>query len=193
MALGVRQHRRGGRSALAVLVAVVFLAIVGASAGYAIGRARLASAATAGPPGSTPGPVRPGTTTTAPASSGRACLPETEAAAKQKFGSPGGLVQILYIGTARAEVWICKDSVGTLFYQGHRKSAAESAGGPRETLVDLSNALLLNDVNLDNSGRYVATNHTSSGTTRYYVSTTELVINTEGQPTETQAVTYHVP
>jgi hypothetical protein len=81
----------------------------------------------------------------------------------------GQLTQLLYLHTAQSEVWICADSTGTLFYQGH-------AGQPGEDLVEGVNALFLTDVKRENGNGYVATNTDGQGqTTKYHVTATQLV------------------
>ncbi len=187
---------------------MLFLAVIGASTGYVLGRVKLQKTSTEASGGGTPS-TGPGTqgpsddrTTATPTSTAQGCLAETEAAVKQKFGSPGGLVQLLYISTKGtgssgqaigSEVWICKDSRGTLFYQGHRRSAAELAGAAREKLVDLDNALLLAEVKSNGSTGYVATNRDGSNITTYRVSTTVLVIEFPDGRSSTENVIAHEP
>jgi hypothetical protein len=84
-------------------------------------------------------------------------------------------------------VWICKDTGGRLWYQGHVRSPEEKAGGSRGPLVEGSNALFLSTVEPEGEG-YVATNTSRDGTTKYHVSVKELLIEFSRGGTERQQV-----
>lgn len=93
-------------------------------------------------------------------------------------GASGDLSVVFYLYTGTSEVWICADSHDRLFYQGHR------IGSAGEALVEGSNALFLTDVVRDGE-RYVATNTSGGHSTRYCVSRNELVVeNASGTQTE---------
>ena len=79
--------------------------------------------------------------------------------------------------TANSEAWICRDSTGGLWYQGHRK------GG---NIDSDQYGILLPDVEDAGNGTYVATNHTSEGVWKYLVSAKGLTIvdPTHTRPTE---------
>jgi hypothetical protein len=221
MAAPTEPSGRAGTKVFAALLAIFFLAVIGASAGYILGlRAKRAErhvaqqqqqptpeapttptgptdTATTGNPGGgkpTATATRTSTPTASTPPTGR-CLAETERDAKRKFGSPGGLAQVFYINTDLSEVWICRDSDGVLFYQGHKKSSSERNGGIRPPLRDLDNSLLLKTVASDGSGGYVAENYDSASgkTTRYLVSVVRLVIEYPDGRRETQPVTRHAP
>jgi hypothetical protein len=203
MSLSDRPAGNPARVALVVLLAAVFLAVIGASVGYIVAQAhRTTTGASRGGGGdnggdnggtgnggnnnnggTTPSTGGGGSTTTVR----RACLDVTEKAAKDR-GSPGGLVQLLYIDTALSEVWICRDSGGKLWYQGHRKSQAERNGGTREPFVEGENSLFLGTVERRGQTSYVATNVTDTGTTRYLVSEQELVIDNGAENQQHQQV-----
>jgi hypothetical protein len=176
-----------------LVLAVVFLAIIGGSVGVIMGltggrggeagsgppdTGSSASTATAGP--ATPSDS-PGRTTAPPTSApaGRRCLAHTERLAGRE------LAQVLYVrarnGARRIEVWICQDAGGKLYYQGH-----EGTPDDRE-LVEGSDALFLRDVTERPDG-YEAVNTTSRGQTRYRVSAAKVAVGS----TEF-TVTYHEP
>jgi hypothetical protein len=149
-----------------------------------------ASGATTGPPtrtGGATGPTTHGPTSTgptvtsspAPPTSPTEC-PEVTRQAATAAGSPGGLVVVLYIKTssgggsgAGSEVWICQDSAHAFWYQGHRLP------GPL-TAATSSTSLFLGTVEQTGELEFTATNVTSKGTTRYFISPTELVIENNG-------------
>jgi hypothetical protein len=163
-----------------VLVAALFLAVIGGSVGLVLGlrdRAgnqntrglNIGSGQTSSPTqggGQTPSPTdTPGSSASASAS---ACPQQTVAAAGQ-----GALVRLLYIQTATSEVWICQDAQGDLFYQGHR-------GQPGEALDEGNNALFLTQGAPEGDG-YVATNPKGKGgTTTYHVTHQDLKIDNPG-------------
>lgn len=93
-------------------------------------------------------------------------------------GASGDLRVVFYLYTGTSEVWICADGHDRLFYQGHR------IGSAGEALVEGSNALFLTDVVRDGE-RYVATNSSGGHSTRYCVSRNELVVEgSNGTQTE---------
>ncbi|HEU4423743.1 MAG TPA: hypothetical protein VFR67_14525 [Pilimelia sp.] len=178
-----------------VLIAAIFLAVIGASVGFV-----LAGRESQDNGGAADGPDTVYTTPTAQPDDPPAAQPppppdddplpvrdrcprHTERWAKQA-GSPGGLELKLYIRTDGSEVWICRDSAGTLFYQGHR-------GSPGERLVEGKNALFLADVVADGDG-YLATNRSGKQVTTYRVSTAQLVIESPNGTT-TEDVRDHWP
>ncbi len=173
----------GGRAVVAVLLAVVFLTVIGSSVGYVLG-SRVRDARSAGR--TTPD----GSDTDTP--TGKPCPRATEQDAVRRFKSQGGLVQVLYVKTDASEVWICRDRLENLFYQGHVMSQAERGGGPREPFTD-NNSLILQTVNPDDKGGYVAENSSGTRTTRYRVSTTRLRIEYPDGRVETQDVVQHDP
>ena len=160
------------------LVALVLLAVIGASVGWVYGSRvadeRAASDGVAGDPTTpvvtgSPEPA-PATTTTPP--SGPACPDAAEAAATDA-GSPGGLVEIFYIRTEDArEIWICRDTAGSLFYQGYD-------GSDDRPLEQGVTALFLSTVEQVEDG-YLATNETPDGRTTYHVTPDLLTQTTNG-------------
>jgi hypothetical protein len=183
-----------------VLVAAIFLAVIGASVGFVLGGRDGGNGGngTAGGPSSPayttpdtqpdeqpnpqPPPPPPPQDNDPPPTRDR-CPRQTERLARQA-GSPGGLQLKLYIRTDGSEVWICQDSGGTLFYQGHR-------GGPGQRLIEGQNALFLTDVVAEGDG-YLATNRSGDRVTTYRVSTSQLVIDGRNGTT-TEDVRDHWP
>jgi hypothetical protein len=159
--------RRGG-GVVALLLAILFLAVLGGSVGYLVGRQVKAHQGDSSlqqqipPDGSTAG----GATPTPTAGGGTHCPQVSERDAKKQ------LIQVRYLKTYRSEVWICRDPDGGLWYQGHRLD------GP---LDSNTHGLLLSGVKKDEGGRYEATNTDDHGTTRYFVYADKLVIEQNGQ------------
>ncbi len=118
------------------------------------------------PAGATPPPGAP----PGPAVTPVGACPEVTERAARLAGSPGGLRTVRYALTGRSEVWVCRDSAGRLWYQGHQRSAPLDAASS-------SSSLLLADVAAEPAGGYVATNAGAAGTlTRYHVSPATLVV-----------------
>jgi hypothetical protein len=165
-------RRRGASPVGPLLLAVIFLAVLGGGVGFSLGtlskhQRNAATTQSDGSGTSTPDAGN-GTGTTPAVSQGSAkrCPQHTE-----QLAGAGQLTQLLYLRTAQSEVWICKDRNGTLYYQGHK-------GGPGDPLVEGSTALFLTDVqreqNTDNG--YVATNTDPAGPiTKYHVRPRRLV------------------
>lgn len=156
-----------------LLIALIFLAIIGGSLGFILGTTGgdpEGSGQQTGDP-STPSVIdTPPAPTTPP--SAVPCPEHTEELAGTE------LTQVLYVQTERSEVWICEDGEGRLFYQGH-------AGQPGEDLVEDKNAIFLPDVEKTEYG-YRARNSSGQGTTEYMVSSKELIIRPGEGPAETE-------
>jgi hypothetical protein len=170
---------RRGNGVLALLLAVLFLAVLGASVGYLAGRQVLAHRDLATGQdqdgGSTTNPPTGGAST---ASGGTHCPSVSEKTAKKE------LFQVRYIETNRSEAWICRDAGNGLWYQGHNKDGD----------IDSNDFSILIEGAQDNGdGSYVATNKDHNGTTRYFVYTNKLVIEVNGQKREPEIATSSVP
>jgi len=95
------------------------------------------------------GPDDPGapTTTTPPSTTPAAePCPDFTIAAVKESGRPGNLTTVIYVkgrldGQDSAEAWICRDSDGELYYQGH-----ELIGGPPTAATSRYTVLLGGDV-----------------------------------------------
>lgn len=189
MADGSLRPRRSTAGPL--LVAVIFLGVLGAGAGFSLGTlardAHVSSASSHGTDAPTTPPAQAGgQDTTPPDNGGDQGSPSPSASTSQYTGSPadsrhcpqhtidlagaGPLSLVMYLHTAQSEVWICKSGDGTLFYQGH-------AGHPGQPLVEGSTALYLPTIVTEGPG-YVATNTDPSNghVTKYHVTSDKLVI-----------------
>jgi hypothetical protein len=174
--------RRGGPNLVPLLLAVIFLAVLGGGVGFSLGtlaKHQRNAAATQADHGTQTGNTGQDNGTGQGNGSGggngagtgggqngkKQCLDHTVAQA-----NAGALTQLLYLHTAQSEVWVCKDSNGTLYYQGHR-------GQPGEDLVEGSNALFLTTIQREGGNGYVATNTDQAGRiTEYHITPTQLVI-----------------
>jgi hypothetical protein len=176
--------RPSGRSTtLVVVLALVFLTVLGASVGVILaksngsgddtGGARPSDAASSAPPQATPG------TSKAPGggSSGGAYPGTTkDQCPKQTRDATGiaNLTVVRSIQTERSEAWICRSPDNKLFYQGHRR-------GKPFTAAMSDDSICLSDVTKDGDA-YVATNVGSDGaTTKYYVGRDYLKITVNGK------------
>jgi hypothetical protein len=154
-----------------LLLAVVFLAVLGGGVGYSVGTLTKGNQSAGPGAGGGAGPTvtetgqaaTPGGTASSAAPT--RCKKHTE----DRVGA-GPLTQVLYLHTDKSEVWICKDANGTLYYQGH-------AGQPGEDLQEGVNALVLTDVKREGTDGYVATNRDANNgrVTEYHVTPTQLV------------------
>jgi hypothetical protein len=143
-----------------VLIATVFLTIIGMSVGLVMG-ARAKDRAD--PVGQSTGPVAGPTATYRPA-----CRTETQEAARG-YGSSGTLVLVLKIETATSGVWICTDDAARLYYHANR-------GGADAVWIEGKTALFLTDVVAQDDG-YRATSTDSQGRiTTFDVSRDRLLI-----------------
>jgi len=180
--------RRTGSRLLALMLAVVFLTVIGSSVGYLVGRhVRDVRAGNSGPgPADTPSDTP----------SGKPCPDQTQHDAQALFKPQGALTQVLYVRThgdgGASEVWICEDTIGNLYYQGHRLSQEEQDGAPREPFTD-KNSLILQTVSKQGDD-YVAENSSAkTGTTRYRVSTARLEIDLPDGTVQREQVVAHDP
>lgn len=170
--------RARGTVFLQVLVAALFLAVIGGSVGLAIGLREREQGATGGTSGQGQDQPtqqeqisqgQPGTGSPPSEPSAEAC--------PGRIGRQAGrddLAQVLYLQTAQSEVWICRDGGGGLYYQGYRYSD--------------KGWLFLTDVQQEGD-EYVATNPTGDAPTMYRVSPAGLKIeHSDGSTEEQQAV-----
>jgi hypothetical protein len=171
--------RSSGIVFLQVLVAALFLAVIGGSVGLALGLRARDQGNTAADPGRT----RPGvgSPTTGP-TTGLTTSPITGPTADPSANCPdevgqragqGVLAQVLHIQTEDSEVWICRAGDGALYYLGRRFS-----DGAQQFLSDVR----------QRGDEYIATNATGQGTTVYRVSRERLVIEDGAGEPEVQPV-----
>ncbi|GIF68822.1 hypothetical protein Ais01nite_68570 [Asanoa ishikariensis] len=150
---------------MAFLAALALLAVIGGAGGWIYG-ARIADQRASNPQvqetnDTQDTPESPDTPETQEPPRGEDCPRATQVAA-EGAGSPGGLTEVLFIRTEDdRQVWICRDTAGTLFYQGYI--------GPADgDFIQGENALFLTTVE-ETGGGYLATNQTDEGTTTYSV------------------------
>jgi hypothetical protein len=94
-----------------VVIATVFLSIIGMSAGLVLNSRHRGDAQPA--PSQTVATTRP-----VPVPSGSACRPETQDAA-QLVGAAGTLTRVLVLKTRTSVVYICRDRAGSLYYHAN--------------------------------------------------------------------------
>jgi len=153
-----------------VVIATVFLTIIGMSAGIALASWHKGQQQTSQAQGA-------GTTTdvsTTP--SAEPCRPETQAIAPSQ-GAHGTLwIKLLLRTTSRTAVWICEDEAGQLFYHANR-------GGEDAEWIEGKTALFMAGVQPDDAGGYEVT--ASDGTTFSINSSRLYIVHANGKP-ETQ-------
>ncbi len=123
-----------------VVIATVFLSIIGMSAGLVLGsRHSDRQAATQQPPYTTPAD--------APTPTAEPCRPETQQMGR-KYGASGTLRIELLLRTSASAVWICADDAGRLYYHANR-------GGENARWVENETALFMPDVQRNGDGYVV--------------------------------------
>jgi hypothetical protein len=109
-----------------VVIATIFLIIIGMSGGLALAARHKDRSAAQTPLDNTPAVV---VTTAAPTGEptpdGPPCTSHTQEIAPQ-YGAQGQLTIVLRLVTAKSTVWICRDTAGELFY--HANKGGEDAG-----------------------------------------------------------------
>ena len=142
-----------------MVIATVFLTIIGMAGGFVLGerhRDALAATPSTGPAATTPAAATPpavGPTTPAPSSSdGRVLCPEATRQTAARLHWSTTLWQVMKIYTEDGTtVWICQDDTGGYYYQG-------KTGGQDAALVEGKNGLFLQDVvHSEDREEYVAT------------------------------------
>ena len=164
-----------------VVIATVFLTIIGMTVGFMLGeqhrrRARIEGAGQI----RTPAPAPWTEPAAGPTASGRLCPDETlQTAASLQL--PAELHQVLKIVTANGTtVWICEDPAGALYYQG-------KTGGVDAPLVQKKNGLFLSRVRrLPDRDEYEAT---AANGNSFVVSRERLEVHfTDGRATQVDKV-----
>jgi hypothetical protein len=170
-----------------VVIATVFLTIIGMTGGFVLGeRHRRALAAES--PGQTT-PAQPASTqsastqptSTPAAADGKILCPEATRQTAARLTLSTTLWQVMKIQTANGTtVWICQDDTGGYYYQG-------KTGGPDAALVEGKNGLFLqNVVHSEDREEYVAT---ATNGNRFVVNRKQLqVIFADGRPSQTSVV-----
>jgi hypothetical protein len=163
-----------------VVIATVFLTIIGMTVGFMLGerhRARSRAAGTGQIDTPTPSPEPVGTPQ---AASGPLCPAETRNTAAS-LQLPSELHQVLKIVTANGTtVWICEDPAGALYYQG-------KTGGVDAPLVEKKNGLFLSEVRrFTDRDAYEAT---AANGNRFVVSREQLEVHfTDGRANQVDRV-----
>ncbi len=161
-----------------VLVAALFLAVIGGSVGLAVGlrdRDRDDTTRTQGSGGTSQATQEEQVPATLPSDTVTGSPSAGAATVCQEQARRDDLTEVLYLETQQSEVRICQDGGGLLYYVGHRLSD--------ETW------LVLNDVER-RAEEYVATNDSSDPPTVYRVSAARLVINYPDGRSETQGAVF---
>jgi hypothetical protein len=166
--------RRRRLSPLLIAVLALLAGAAGTSAYLLVGQYLDARADATGPgPSRSSTPAVPTLTNTADP------CPQFTVDAVRQAGRPGNLERVVYVeatlaGTAGAEAWICRDSDGTLYYQGHNKAGrATVATGDYTILLGTP----IEGTVTANGSTYTATNPSNDGrTTQYIVSRQTLTL-----------------
>jgi hypothetical protein len=132
--------RRPASPALVVTLAAIGALVAGAAGtGAYLGVSEYLDnrPSNAGPDGSGDPTGTGGPQTTA---AGDPCPAEIGAAVKDAQSGPGNLTQVIYVkgalaGRESAEAWICRDSDGTIYYQGHELAGPFVGGASAYTLL----------------------------------------------------------
>nr|WP_296064811.1 hypothetical protein [uncultured Actinoplanes sp.] len=133
-----------------MVIATVFLTIMGLTGGFVLGERRRDEDKAAEAAAARQSQPALATQPTAPAPEGPLCPAETRETAIE-LGLPDDLRQTLKIETDNGTVvWICQDPAGRLYYQG-------KTGGPQTTLVQHRNGLFLPDVERRDTDDYEVT------------------------------------
>ncbi len=174
---------------LPVLIAAVFLTIIGVTVGLSLGaRARDRAEAPTGAPARSAAPFpAPSAAGTRPSSAAASMCPEQTQQDSRGLGAQGRLVVRRHIVTGDpaatkgvSDVYVCADARGRLYY--HAKSGDLAA-----PWLEGGNAILLGGVR-EAGGVYVATNESPAGTYTYEVFADRLRITRPGGKSETQHV-----
>jgi hypothetical protein len=158
-----------------ILIAVLALlaGVAGTSAYVLVGQYLGAQ-----PPTTSPGTS--GRTTPAVTSTGNIAdpCPQFTVDAIRAKGKPGNLERVIYVevaldGVKAAEAWICRDSDGVLYYQGHDfKGPATAATSDYTILLGVP----VQGSVYQNGSTYTATNPSASGSTQYIVTRERLTL-----------------
>jgi hypothetical protein len=120
---------------LPVVIATIFLTVIGMSAGLALGARHRHRNADDQPRNNLPTVV---TRTDAPSTDPKLCTSHTQQIAAH-YGAQGELTIMLRLQTDKSTIWICRDSAGALFYHANR-------GGEFATWQEGTTALFMSGV-----------------------------------------------
>jgi len=144
-----------------VVIATVFLTIIGMSAGIALASWHKGSERS----DQGQAPVNPTDAPISPTPSGPPCRDESQREAAGR-GAQGTLRIKLLLRTNSSAVWICEDDNGQLFYHGNR-------GGEQGEWIEGKTALFLTGVQPDGQGGYEVT---AADGTRFSINSRRLSI-----------------
>jgi hypothetical protein len=158
----------------------ILIAVLALLAGVAGTSAYLLVARSLGAEPQTSSPVTSGTTTPAVATSTNIAdpCPQFTVDAIRAKGRPGNLERVIYVevsleGVKAAEAWVCRDSDGVLYYQGHDfKGPATAATSDYTILLGVP----IQGSVFQSGSTYTATNPSTSGSTQYIVSRERLTL-----------------
>ena len=157
-----------------VVIATVFLSIIGMSLGLVLGARQKAEDRQSSQQQTQQAPVVT-TATTRP--SGPPCRDETQAAA-QRFDASGTLRRKLLLRTKTSVVFICQDESGRLYYHANR-------GGEDAKWIENETALFLPDVHSEGDDAYVVT--APDGTNFSITPERLFIVHRDGTPEEQPA------
>jgi hypothetical protein len=159
-----------------VVIATVFLSIIGMSAGLVLG-ARDKRAARESQQQQQQQPEGPVAQPTEGYDARPECRPETQRMGADA-GATGTLRIALLLRTESAAVWICEDASGRFYYHANR-------GGERAPWLERETALFLPDVRHEGDGAYVVT--AADGTNFSITPKRLLIVHSDGRE-EVQSV-----
>jgi hypothetical protein len=157
-----------------VVIATVFLSIIGMSAGLVLGARAKREARESErqqqeqQQQQQQGPVGQPTTNDA---AGSECRPESQKMAA-KAGATGALRMVLLLRTTSSAVWICEDESGRFFYHAN-------SGGEHARWVENETALFLSGVQRDGDAAYAVT--AADGTNFSITPKRLLIVHTDGR------------
>ena len=167
-----------------MVIATVFLTIIGMTGGFVLGERRQdqerASAEQQQPQTASPSSTKANPTGPTASPGGKLCPEQTQQTA-QRLGFGSTLRQVLRIQTVNGTVvWICQDDTGAYYYQG-------KTGGADKPLDEGTNGLFLSKVvRGEDREEYVAV---AANGTRFVVNREQLeVYHVGGKPTEVSQV-----
>ena len=158
-----------------VVIATVFLTIIGMSAGLVLGARAKQAAPDRSPSAPTPTAGQPDS------AAGQPCRPETQAQGRLA-GASGVLRIVLHVRTSSSAVWICADAEKRLYYHGNR-----GRGNPE--WIEGTTALFLPGVIASGDGYQADVTGEQGTVTVFEVTRERLAIHHPGGRTEIQPVT----
>jgi hypothetical protein len=149
-----------------VVIATVFLSIIGMSAGLVLGSRQRQDGRETQQQHQETTPATPDTTE----DDRLPCRKETRDVAR-RFGATGTLRIALLLRTGTSAVWICEDEAGRLYYHANR-------GGEKARWIENETALFLPAVRRDGDGYAVTA---PDGTTFSVTTERLLIVHTDGR------------